>query len=276
MKKKKLTGKQIKFIVNMICLGIFCFSYLYIYEVYQNKTEAAYEDSEFVKAQIRDRKKKLSEEDSVREKILEINDQKQTIIDHFPVLIEEEDNFMFVEQMEKELKIKTSSISTSDNTVFYNTVLPAQDNSEVLLQEEPEMNSEESLAEDNSEKSQIEDNSQKSQTKDNSVINGKDITANDPTATMISTYNTLTINFMTNYNGFKDMVDYIRDYPNHTIIDSVAVSYDSSTGALAGNMVLKRFALMGTGKEYKAPSIDGIDIGIDNIFGTGNNKTHSQ
>lgn len=245
MKKKRIKVKQIKFMINIICLAMFCFSYLYIYRVYTNKTEDVYKEAEVIKAQMKDRERKLSEEDTVRDKLVEVNNQKQAIIDNYPVCLEEEDNFMFVEQMEKELRVKTSSIATSDNTVFYSTILPAQN----------------TVSDDGS---NLKEDTQQLE----------EITVSEDR--MTATYNTLNMSFVTNYNGFKEMVDYIRDYPNHTIIESVAVSYDSSTGALAGSMILKRFALMGTGKEYKAPSIDGIDIGIDNIFGTGNKKEVKQ
>jgi hypothetical protein len=76
------------------------------------------------------------------------------------------------------------------------------------------------------------------------------------------------MNFQATYKEFKKLMDYIATYPDKTVIDSVSVSYDNTTGNLSGSMVLKRFALTGTGKVYNIPMIDNISIGTDNIFGT--------
>ena len=232
MKKKKITGKQIKIFINMISLAIFCFSYFYLYENYTEKIEAAYTEAEQVKAQIKDREKKLSEEDEVMLKIPGVKEQKQEIIDNFPIYIAAEDNYMFVEQMEEALTIQTASVDMTESVHFRDTILPAIGT---------ELNTDD--------------------TKD-------DTEAEAGAEMMTATVNTVSMNFITSYEGFKELTEYIRDYPEHTVIDNVTISIDNSTGVLAGNMTIRRYALTGTGKEYEAPSIEGIDIGTDNIFGT--------
>ncbi len=244
MKKKKLTGKQIKLIINIISLAIFIFSYFYIYERYIEKKEAALLKIESVKGEINDREQMLMEEDSILAQIDEVNAQKQLIIDSFPVYIEHEDNFIFVEQMEKALKVKTSSINTSDSAMFYETILPVR----------PAEDGNEGVSE--------------SETAPDTLAQAEN--SDTALSTMTATVNKLSMSFVTDYKGFKELADYVGSYPDHTIIESIAVSADSNTGVLTGNMVLKRFALTGSGKKYEAPSIDGIDIGIDNIFGAGN------
>lgn len=234
-KNKKITAKQIKLIINFISLVIFIVSYFYIYDTYVDKTEAVNNEIMMRKAEITNREKMLADEDSVRMQIEGVKLQKQTIIDSFPVYIGDEDNFLFVDQMESAVNVKTSSISSEAPVMVYETILP-------VVQEVSDGES------------------------DSSSIN-KDGTGEKPSV-MIATANTLSMSFITDYRGFKNMTDYISKYPDHTIIDSVAVSSDNTTGVLAGNLVLRRFALNGTGKEYVIPSIEGIDIGIDNIFGS--------
>jgi hypothetical protein len=87
--------------------------------------------------------------------------------------------------------------------------------------------------------------------------------------TMTGLQSVISMNFITTYDGFKELVDYINNYPDKTVIDSAAVSYDSTTGNLTGSLVIKRYALTGTGKVYEPPYINDISIGTDNIFGTG-------
>ena len=257
MKKNKINGKQIKLIINIISLGIFMFSYFYLYENYVDKTERNYLEVEKTKAAILDREKKLQEEESVKEQIVEVNAEKQKIIDSFPVYIGDEDNFMFVEQMEEALNVKTSSVTPSDNVEFFKTILPAKgEDTEVTK------------TAGTTATSGTEENSNTSS--EDTVTQDQNNTNTDQQAVMTATVSTLGMSFITDYKGFKDMMNYIGKYPDHTIIDSVSVSADNMTGVLAGNLVLKRFALTGTGKEYQAPTFDDIDIGMDNIFGEGN------
>ncbi len=233
--KYKFTAKQIKLIINLISLIIFIVSYFYIYQTNVDKTKALTNETLIRKEELRDRLERLAKEDSLREQLTKVNQQKQTIIDRFPVFIGDEDNFLFVEQMESAVKVKTSSINSSDPVMLYETILP--------IKEEP----------GEAPETPIGTNSESGETP----------------KVMIATSKTLSMSFITDYRGFKEMADYISKYPDPTIIESVAVSSDKATGVLAGNLVLKRFALSGTGKKYEVPSIDGIDIGIDNIFGSG-------
>ncbi len=254
-KKGTISGKQVKLIINFISLGIFIFSYFYLYESYVEKTDNSYLEVEQTKVAIQERERMLKEEDSVRERIAEVNEKKQKIIDSFPVYIGNEDNFLFVEQMEKKLKVKTSSVIPSDNTEFFRTILPAKEKADGAGQGAAEAGNQ--------------------GTSGNAVAQDKSKAGTDQQAVMTATVSSLSMSFVTDYQGFKDMMDYIGNYPDHTIVDSVSVSADNISGILAGNLVLKRFALTGTGKEYQEPSFDKIDIGTDNIFGAGKNKENA-
>lgn len=226
---KKPNGKQIKLIISIISVGIFIFSYFTIYDGYVSKTKDAYNEIEVTKKKIREREEMLIKEEEILASLEEVNKQKQDIIDLYPVYIAKEDNFMFVEKLQKNTKINITSVNVSDNTGFYNTILPA-----------------------------VED--------DIYMMYNKN--AGEGNKTMTGLVNTISLSFLTTYEGIKGFSEYIRTYPEPTVIDKMSISYDSSTGALAGNLVLKRFSLIGTGKEYVSTYIDGFDIGTDNIFGT--------
>lgn len=234
---KMQRGKQIKFIISLISVGIFVYSYFIVYEKYTSKTTEAYNEIKIVQQKIREREEMLIQEEEIQSSLEEVNRKKHEIIDNYPVHIAKEDNFMFVEKLQNNVKINIMSLDVSDNTDFYTTILP-------LVEVDITENQEEEVRSDNKRDSDAE------------------------TTTMTGLVNTISMSFLTSYEGLKDLSEYIRKYPEPTVIDRVSISYDSSTGALAGNLTLKRFALTGTGKEYNGTHIDGIDIGTDNIFGT--------
>jgi hypothetical protein len=299
MKKNKITGQQLKFIINMISITIFAVAYLYVYTGYMKKTEAAYNEIDSTKQSIEELNTQLSEEETVLQEMEEVNNQMQTIIDSFPVDIAKEDNLLFIEQMQKVLNIKFTSINVTDSTPVYETILPIrnEDGTEVdqMIRNATSNNiaasTNTTLASINS-----EDNTSTNTDKQTASLEetdgtiaegtensnttvgqtGTNIATETTTATQLQvmqgTQSSITMNFGATYKEFKKLVDYIANYPDKTVIDSVSVSYDNTTGNLTGSLVLKRFALTGTGKVYQIPMIEDINIGTDNIFGTDTDK----
>lgn len=66
----------------------------------------------------------------------------------------------------------------------------------------------------------------------------------------------------------KRAVDYIVGNANRTVIDTIVLSFDSSTGLLAGQMDVKKYYVTGTGKTYEEPVFSGVSVGTDNLFST--------
>ena len=281
MKKKKLNGKQIKLIINILCLAVFAFSYFYLYTGYVNKTEAANKEIDFINKYMDEREKKISEEVSTAQKLEDVKVQIQTLIDKYPSIIAKEDNFMFVEQLDKALNITFSSIDPSDSTPFFTTILPMRnaDGTEII----PEV-SDATTTTASTEVPVVTPvpNSTTTSNLEDSVISNDTATAGNNTAgtavngtatpaatTMVCMQSIISMGFSSSYVSFKDLAEYIKNYPENVIIDSVSVSVDGSTGELAGTIVLKRYSLSGTGKVDESPIIDdNISIGKDNIFGT--------
>lgn len=109
---------------------------------------------------------------------------------------------------------------------------------------------------------------------DNSAGASGDMTAllqdNGNTDTMTGMQSTINLAFSTKYENFKKLVNYIVKYPDKSVVDSASINYDKSKKELTGSIIIKRFALTGTGKVYKPPYIRGIQIGTDNLCKTNN------
>ena len=292
MKKKTINGQQIKFLINMLSIAVFAISYLYVYTGYVEKTEAAYKEIDTSKKYIAAIEKNISEEDSIRQKTDEVDAQIQEFIDAYPVNITKIDNLMFAELMQEELGINLTSIVPSDSSSFYDTILPIrnEDGTEVdqtalnaptvaategiTNTSETDNSSTDSQATSTDNQATSTDNLETTITEEVTTPSTTTDQAGEKQNTavqlqvMTGAQSTISMNFQTTYQGFKELVDYINSNADNTIIDSVTVSSDSITGNLAGILVLKRFALTGTGKVYKTPVIDDINIGTDNIFGT--------
>ena len=90
----------------------------------------------------------------------------------------------------------------------------------------------------------------------------------EPRISMSST--SLAINYATSYEGLKKCMDYINNYPERMNVSSFSATSSQETGQVIGNMLINLFSVHDDKHEYKEPSISGIDLGVDCIFGTMN------
>ena len=76
----------------------------------------------------------------------------------------------------------------------------------------------------------------------------------------------LSTNYTCTYAQLKKLIDFINAYPERMNIESITMGYNKETGELQGALTLNLYAVTGTGKEYTAPDISGLSMGVGNIF----------
>ncbi len=102
---------------------------------------------------------------------------------------------------------------------------------------------------------------------DNLIYASGDLNENgSPKIEMKGTF--LSLNYSdTSYEGLKTCMDFINNYHERMNVDAFSATRDQSTGLLAGNMVINLYSVTDENHVYTDPSVGGIDIGTDNIFG---------
>ena len=82
-------------------------------------------------------------------------------------------------------------------------------------------------------------------------------------------YVLLSMGYNGDYDKFKNLLQYVCDYPDRTIIPNISAVYDEKTGVLRGSVTYKMFFLTGTEKEYTdLPDLE-IPAGKAGIFYSG-------
>ena len=99
------------------------------------------------------------------------------------------------------------------------------------------------------------------------------VTSNPVEATTVpisySLYNNaITVAYETSYEGFKEIVDYVRSNKNRMTMEDFSLAYDASTGMLTASTSINMYSVTGTDKEYTQQNLSGVSIGTDNLFGT--------
>lgn len=289
---KKLTGKQLRLVITLVIVIIFALSYEYIYMHFVDKAGDYKDKTELVNAQISQRKDELDKEDKILTDTLDLSSQIEEILATFPITLTKEENLLFIETMEKDLRMEISPITITDPSVFYTTKLPIRDENgnEILVQEESsqttldptqsEQGVEGTADAKGNDSVTPEDMAAVSETvvteeaATNESVTGETSVTNDANTEvetgqqyMTVIQSSINITFQTTYPKFKRVLQYISEFPEKISVSNATLSYDSSTGDLLAAMTITRYAMTGTGKKYEEPYIGDISIGTDNIFG---------
>ena len=77
---------------------------------------------------------------------------------------------------------------------------------------------------------------------------------------------TLTVNYQTSYDGFKDMIDYLATDSRVTSVQFVQIQYDAATDTAVGTVTLLLYLIDSDLLDYVSPEVNEPDTGKDNIF----------
>ena len=77
---------------------------------------------------------------------------------------------------------------------------------------------------------------------------------------------TLTVNYQTTYDGFKDMIDYLATDSRVTSVQFAQIQYDAASNTAVGTVTLLLYLIDSDLLEYVSPEVNEPDTGKDNIF----------
>ena len=77
---------------------------------------------------------------------------------------------------------------------------------------------------------------------------------------------TLTVNYQTSYDGFKDMIDYLATDSRVTSVQFAQIQYDAATDTAVGTVTLLLYLIDSNLLDYVSPEVNEPDTGKDNIF----------
>ena len=77
---------------------------------------------------------------------------------------------------------------------------------------------------------------------------------------------TLTVNYQTTYEGFKDMIDYLATDSRVTSVQFAQIQYDAASDTAVGTVTLLLYLIDSDLLDYVSPEVNEPDTGKDNIF----------
>lgn len=79
---------------------------------------------------------------------------------------------------------------------------------------------------------------------------------------------TIESGYEVSYDGLKEMLDYINEVGVKRNLSNITLSFDSTSGLLAGSMSMNQYYLTGTEGVYQMTTVPTMQTGLENVFGT--------
>lgn len=76
----------------------------------------------------------------------------------------------------------------------------------------------------------------------------------------------LTVNYNTSYDGFKEMIDYLASDSRITSVQTASMEYDSASDTAIGSLTLSCYIMDSELLQYQSPNVTTPEVGKDIIF----------
>lgn len=236
--------------IIMIVVGVLAvvLTYFYVFDSYQEKTEALVSQNVKLQQQINDLQNKQDNKEFYETEMERMLKAIDDIYQVFPVDVREEDVILLGINQEIISPMELNSISINLISDVEFTVDTAQPEREYTygLGEGDVLGVEDEATADTAA----------------TETNG----SNDTTGMLRNRQ--ATYNYTVSYEGLKRSIQHICNQTNRVAIDSLTASFDTSTGLLVGSTTLNMYLVPDQDKEYVQPNFSAVLLGTDNIFGT--------
>ena len=252
-----------KLLVYLGALIILAAAYFLVARPYLDKIDQQSFERSQLEGELRDKREAVENKEMYEQGILESAEKIQAIMDEFPEDNADEKSIMFASHAE------------ADVPVWFNQMKFAEETQNLINGQNEESASD-------VEQAQLEENIE--------AAEGEGGPANNPDTgvseaapaedaggrstgigDLIWRDTELGLSFETQYDGFKNLLAYIRDYEDRIVIKEIDITYNKLSGLVTGNIVLSQYAILGPGRVLPDTITDVKELGTDNVFTNVNN-----
>lgn len=248
-----MSERDKKLLVYLGALIILAAAYFFVGRPFLDKIDKLSTEKSQLEAQLAEKRKAVENKDMYEQGIAESEARIQEIIDEFPEDNSDEKSIMFVARTEPEIPI------------WFNQVRFAEETKMMINGQETESASdvEQEQLEENVEAAEGEEMAAPEEGEAPEAESGSGSTG---ISGLMYRDTELGLSFETQYDGFKKLLAYIRDYEDRMVIKDIDISYDSYGDLVSGSMALSQYAVLAPDRTLPDVVTDVEDLGTENIF----------
>lgn len=246
-----MSERDKKLLVYLGSLIILAAAYFLVGRPYLDKIDAISTENDQLEMDLK--KKQAAKEKSVdyQNDTIAAKERIASMIDKFPADNTDEKSIMFVVNMEKDIPVWINNVKFAD-------------------EEQDLVNSAGKNTSDSTETTDATDASTTESEEQTSTSEEAQAEVEGETEVDINSYigkdTEIGLAFTADYETFKSLLGYIRDYKDRMVIKELNVSYDKETAMTVGSMIVSQYAILASNRQL--PDIEtGIEkIGTSNVF----------
>ena len=246
-----MSDRDKKLLIYLGAVIIVAMAYFFVGRPYLDKLDKVNFEKSELQRELNAKRELVARQDEFISGIEESNAQMQKIIDQFPEDNSDEKSIMFVANAEKEIPTWVGQIKFAE--IVESAIKPESASEQEAQAEAEAVAANEEGSEALSERGT--DENAPGQQESSTGLSG-----------LMGRNTQLGLKFKSKYDGFKNLMAYVRDYEDRMVISEMEVTYDIVAGIVDGSMTLSQFALLGPGRELPAVETGVEDLGKDNVF----------
>ena len=249
-----MSDRDKKLLVYLGALIILAAAYFLVGKPFMDKIDVLNDEKSQLEIELRQKREAYENKEQYEQGIEDANARIQAIIDEFPEDNADEKSIMFASHAETDIPIWFTQMKFAEET---KNMINGQEGESASDVEQAQLEEDVAAAEGETaaEGEGGEDAPEATGSEGEAGIS--DLMYRDTE---------LGLTFECKYDGFKNLLAYIRDYKDRMVIKDIDVSYNRETGLVAGNLVLSQYAVLGPDRILPEVETDVDNIGTDNIF----------
>lgn len=261
-----MSDRDKKLLVYLGALIILALAYFFVAKPFLDKIDTLANEKTQLQSELSQKRSDFENKDMYVQGITDSDEKIVAIMDEFPEDNSDEKSIMFV------------SLAEANIPVWFSQVRFAEETKNMISSPEGEEGEVQSASDVEAQTEQEAVAAAEGETPDEGGSGRGDIEGEEETLTAGSEEGNpgvsdlmyrdteLGLGFETTYEGFKNLLAYIRDYEDRMVIKQIDVSYNESSGLASGNLVLSQYAILGPGRVLPEVETKVEDLGTENVF----------
>ncbi|MBR1910553.1 MAG: type II secretion system protein M [Lachnospiraceae bacterium] len=253
-----MSDRDKKLLVYLGALIIVAAAYFLVGKPFLDKIDQQTAEKTQLTQELNEKRKAFENKEMYEQGIVDATNKINAIIDEFPEDNADEKSIMFASVAEREVPIWFSQMKFAEETRNMINGGETESASDVEQQQ-----LEENVA-------AAEGEEVPSDTEGAEAGGGENSEGSTGINNLMYRDTELGLTFQTQYDGFKNLLAYVRDYEDRMVIKEIDISFEPMSGMVSGSMVLSQYAILSPERTLPDVVTDVDNLGTDNIFVNGN------
>lgn len=250
-----MSDRDKKLLVYLGALIILAVAYFLVGRPFLDKNEKLSNEKMQLEQELREKREAVQNKETYENGIKEAKEKIDAMIARFPEDNSDEKSIMFASRAEAEVPVWFNQMKFAEETKM---MINGQETESASDVEQQQLEANVEAAEGG----EMPEAAQEGEAAPEGQENGGETGIGN----LMYRDTELGLSFETQYDGFKNLLAYIRDYEDRIVIKEIDITYGDTAGLVTGTMVLSQYAILGPGRELPEVETDVDELGTDNVF----------